>query len=51
MLADAEQVAPQLDQRLWGKILPSRAETSVPQTRESIVLSHVELLLAAMQRK
>jgi TetR/AcrR family acrAB operon transcriptional repressor len=43
------QVAPQIDQNLWGSLLPSR-ETVTPLTHEKVVFSHVKLLLAGIRR-
>ncbi len=43
-------VAPQLDQSLWGGLLPSRQETSSALTHERVVFTHVELLLAGIRR-
>lgn len=51
MLDDTAQLAPQLDPEIWSGLLPSSADSSAPPTRERVVMSHVELLLAAIQRK
>jgi AcrR family transcriptional regulator len=44
-------VAPQLDQNLWGGLLPSGDGTSSRLTHEQVLFSHVELLLVGIQLK
>ncbi len=51
MHEDDEELPPQLDERVWAGLLPASDENSEPISRERVVLSHVELLLAAIQRR
>jgi len=49
MLEEPDQVAPQIDSDIWRDLLTSHGSAPLPPSRERLISSHVELLLAAIK--
>lgn len=49
MLEDPTQVAPQIDANIWRGLLTSHGTAPLALSRESLISSHVELLLSAIK--